>query len=508
MRMPFDALIDQAETRPDATAFTFRNDRWTYARMRIEVLRLAMGMRGRGIVAGDRVVLHMTNVPELVIAHYACFAIGAISTPLNILLKAPELPPLLARLRPRLYIGQQALFPLVEAVSSDVLPRNMRYLVDGDARRAGARPLESLMADSASGFVAPTGYDDAPAVLLGTSGTTGETKFAVHTPRSLQAAVAALSSVRLEDGQIGINAMPMVHVSGFFILLAHVSFGLPMILFERFDAEAVLDTVERDGANWLVGTPFMFSKILETQRQHPRDVGALKFAGSTGDVCPVTLQRAFTANFGVPLHTVWGSTEVVGATTFGLEPGPVSRLLPSVDIRIVDDAGDDVPDGQGGELWVKGDMVSAGYWREGAIVPLSLGGWYHTGDLMRRGEGDDLWFIGRKKELIITGGANVAPVEVETVLCNHHAVADAAVFGLPCPTMGQRVAAVIALVPSAEKTLLDEIRSFALAELADYKVPERWLIVGAIPRNTLGKIDRRAAAALIERADEELQFAS
>jgi acyl-CoA synthetase (AMP-forming)/AMP-acid ligase II len=507
--MPFDALINQAETRPDATAFIFGSDRWTYGRMRNEVLRLAMGMRRRGIVAGDRVVLHMTNVPELAIAHYACFAIGALSTPLNILLKAPELQPLLARLRPRLYIGQQALYPLVEAVSTDILPQDMRYLVDGDARRAGARPWRSLMAEDSGGFAAPTGYDDAPAVLLGTSGTTGDTKFAIHTPRSLAAAIEALEHIGLEEGHVGINAMPMVHASGFFILLVHVSAGEPMILFERFDPDAVLDAVERHGATWLVGTPFMFSLILQTQRENPRDVGSLKFACSVGDACPIALQRAFTANLGVPLHTIWGASEVVGATTFGLEPGPVSRLLPTVQIRIVDDAGSDVPRGQGGEVWLKGDMISPGYWREEEIVPLSPGGWYQTGDLMRQGEGDDLWFIGRKKELIIIGGANVAPVEVETVLCNHPAVADVAVVGLPCPVLGQRIGAVIALAPAAGKTALDEIRRYASSELADYKVPERWLVVDAVPRNRLSKIDRRSAAALFESADAEpMQAAS
>jgi long-chain acyl-CoA synthetase len=508
MRRPFDALIDQAEARPAATAFTFRQDHWTYGRMRDAVLRLAMGMRNLGIGAGDRVILHMTNVPELAVAHYACMAIGAISTPLNVLLKAPEIPPLLARLRPSLYIGQQALYALLQGISADILPLDARYLIDGEAECVGACRYASLLADDISAFTTPAGHEDAPAVLLGTSGTTGETKFAIHTPNSLGATVESLAAVRLDDSHLAINAMPMVHVSGFLILLAHISFGLPMVLFERFDADAVLNAVERQGASWVIGTPFMFSRMLEAQRQQPRDVGALKFACSTGDACPITLQRAFTANFGVPLHTMWGSTEVVGATTFGLEPGPVSRLLPSVRARIVDDAGDDVLYGQGGELWVKGDIVSPGYWRDGAIVPLAPDGWYHTGDLMRRGEGDDLWFIGRKKELIIIGGANVAPVEVETVLCNHPAVADAAVVGLPCPVMGQRVAAVIALAPAAGKTALDQVRRFAATQLADYKTPERWLIVDAVPRNRLSKIDRPSAAALFESAEEEIEIVS
>jgi acyl-CoA synthetase (AMP-forming)/AMP-acid ligase II len=199
---------------------------------------------------------------------------------------------------------------------------------------------------------------------------------------------------------------------------------------------------------------------------------------------------------------------VVGATTIGLEPGPVSRLLPNVGCRIVDDAGRDVPRGEVGEVLLTGEMVSSGYWNDGVIMPLSTDGWYHTGDLMRRGEGDELWFVARKKELIIVGGANVAPAEVEAVLRNHRAVADVAVVGLPCPVMGQRIAAVIALTPGTHKAALDDIRRFASAELADYKTPERWLIVDAVPRNRLSKIDRPAAAALFESEAASLQAAS
>jgi long-chain acyl-CoA synthetase len=508
MRTPLTALFEQAETRPDATAFTFRNEIWSYGRLRNEVMRLAMGMRQRGVVAGDRVVLHMTNTPELMIAHYACFAIGAISTPLNVLLKAPELPPLFARLKPTLYIGQQALYPLVEPISSDLLPGNMRYLVDGDARRAGARPWSSLMAEDAAGFTFPHGYEEAPAVLLGTSGTTGDTKFVIHTPRTLEAAVNALAAIGMSDGHLGVNAMPAVHASGFFIMLAHVGAGLPMILFERFDADAILDAIERQGATWLVGTPFNFSDIVERQRSRPRDVGALKFACSVADACPVLLQRAFASIFGIPLYTVWGASEVIGATTFGLVTGPVSRLVPGVQYRIVDDGGNDVPEGVAGEVLFKGEVVSPGYWREDGVIPLAEDGWYHTGDLMRRGDGDDIWFVGRKKELIIIGGANVAPVEVETVLRNHRSVADVAVVGLPCPVLGQRIGAVIAVTPDAGALALENIRRFAASELADYKTPERWLIVDAVPRNRLSKIDRRAAAALFEAEEVPLEAVS
>src|SRR5262249_738385 len=156
---------------------------------------------------------------------------------------------------------------------------------------------------------------------------------------------------------------------------------------------------------------------------------------SVADACPIPLQYAFAEEFGVPLYTIWSASEVIGATTFGLEPGPVSRLQPGVQCRIVNEGANDVPHGAAVEPLIKAAMGSPGYWREDGLTPLAADGWYHTGDIMRRGEGDDLWFIGRKKELIIVGGANVAPVEVETVLRQHRAVADVAVVGLPSQDM-------------------------------------------------------------------------
>jgi len=168
----------------------------------------------------------------------------------------------------------------------------------------------------------------------------------------------------------------------------------------------------------------------------------------------------------------------------------------------VDDEGRDVPRGEVGEFLVRGPYVAVGYWvRLDRIDDATRDGWYHSGDLMRQGEGDELWFVGRKKDIIIRGGSNIAPAEVERVLLSHPLVRDAAVFGVPDPVLGQRVAAVVQLSSGAGDAALGATLSDTKQQLAEYKAPERLFAVGAVPRNTLGKVDRRAAAtAMLGRA--------
>jgi long-chain acyl-CoA synthetase len=192
---------------------------------------------------------------------------------------------------------------------------------------------------------------------------------------------------------------------------------------------------------------------------------------------------------------MWGATEVVGALREGLQPGPVTRIAPGAQIRLVDDEGRDVPRGEVGEFLVRGPYVTVGYWiAPDRIDDATRDGWYHSRDLMRQGEDDEVWFVGRKKDIIIRGGSNISPAEVERVLLSHPLVQDAAVFGVPDPVLGQRVAAVVQLSNGAGDAALAAILSDIKQQLADYKAPERLLAVDAVPRNTIGKVDRRAAA--------------
>jgi acyl-coenzyme A synthetase/AMP-(fatty) acid ligase len=268
-------------------------------------------------------------------------------------------------------------------------------------------------------------------------------------------------------------------------------------LFERFDAQAVLDGIEQHGCSWQIGLPFMFAAMLEGQRLRRRNVETLRFCCSAGDVCPPPLQREFGVEFGVPLRSTWGATEAIGSITYGLQPGPVSRVAPGAQVRLVDDDGATVSRGEVGELLLRGPNVSVGYWGGPDVIEgAPKDGWFQTGDLMRQDARGSLWFMGRKKDIIIRGGSNISPVEVEAVLISHPAVRDAAVVGIPDDILGQRVVGFVQLEHDASPEIVNDILDAARAQLADYKMPERLQVVSSIPRNAIGKIDRKALLAL------------
>jgi long-chain acyl-CoA synthetase len=494
-----DDLYFRFERRPERVAFTSAAGVWTYRRLVADAEHLARALVVQGVQPGARVALHMANVPELVIAYYACFQIGAIAVPLNTRLKTPELRALLKRLRPALYLGQAALYPLVASIEPELLATESRFVSDSD-RVDGAQSWDRLLASAPARTTHRSSDLDAPAVLLATSGTTGEPKLVTQTLATLTALAEGLRGFRITENENTIVALPMVHIGGLATLVTCVRYGASMVLFERFDADAVLDAIAPHHCTRMVGLVFMFAEMAARQRERRRDVDTIEFCVSGGDVCPPKLQEMFPDLFGVPLHSLWGASEV-GLFLHGLQPGPVTRIPPGFEVRLVDDRGAMVPRGEIGELHVRGPSVTPGYWTgPGRLDDPKSDGWFPTGDLMRRGVADDLWFAARKKDLILRGGSNISPVEVEAVLRANAAVCDVAVVGIPDEVLGQRVGALIELAKNVAGNSLEAILAEARSRLADYKMPERVEIVDRIPRNANGKVDRRAALAMLREA--------
>jgi long-chain acyl-CoA synthetase len=438
---PTAALAHQAQTRPNSAAFVFHEDVWTYERLATQSERLARGLSARGVGPGDRVALHMVNRPEMIVAYYACFKLGAIAAPLRTAFKFAELAPLLQRLRPALYIGDVGLYENVAPVDASILPPDRRLIVGGAVEDRRVRPFEALFngADDANLPISHAEYR--AAVLITTSGTTGQPKFVVHTAATLaETTDLVIKHWGLSDDDVTVVPLPLAHVSGL-VFLSYVQFGISFFLLESFDADTVLDTIERHRCTRYLGFPAQYAALLESQRARPRNLASLRVCLTAADVCPVDLQERARSVLGAPLYNIWGATEVIGSLTFGLQCGPVARVVKGARIRLVDENGADVPDGEIGELLIRGENVFAGYWDDAQETDQSLqAGWYHTGDLMRRGEGDDLWFVSRKKDIIIRGGTNISPVEVEQALvASHPAVEEAAVVGIPDAVLGQRV---------------------------------------------------------------------
>jgi long-chain acyl-CoA synthetase len=439
----------------------------------------------------------MASGPQLAVSYYACFRVGAIAAPLNNRFKTAELTSLLRRLSPKLYIGDVDLYPLAASIEEHIVPADARFIVGGDNATSGAHSWSDLL-DTARGETLPEEINAGSlAVLLTTSGTTGEPKFVAHTMATLSADAFAHHGMVPTD--VVLNCMPMVHAGGLFTFLASLRRGIPMVLLKTFDADKALDAIEVYRCSWLMSTPAAFAAMIECQRALPRSTSSLRMCLSAGDVCPLSVQNAFPHVFGCPLRSMWGMTEAIGALAYGRRPGPVMRIPDGAEIRVVDHTGAQVAPGNAGELWVRGAYVSVGYWiSPGCIDEGSHEGWLATGDIVCQTDTDELQFVARKKDLIVRGGSNISPVEVEQVLKSHPMVRDAVVFGIPDVTLGERVAALIELNEGAGEEALANIASFCGVQLADYKVPETLKAIPRIPRNALGKIERRTMPSLLD----------
>lgn len=495
---PVEVLVQRALDRPNDETFIFRDETWTYEMIAAESERIARGMAARGVKPGDRVAIHMMNKPEFVLAYYACFRLGAIAAPLRTAFTFTELAPILRRLAPALYIGDAGLYENVAPVSMSVLPRDRRFIVGAERQSRDGTPWEKLFGGAGNDHsVAPAA--DQPAVLITTSGTTGEPKLVIHTVSTLAQTVETASvSFGMSDGDVTVLSSSLAHMSGLLNLLCYMQLGTRFVLFESFDPDAVLDAIQQYRCTRLSGFPAQYATLLDRQRRKPRDLRSLRICLAGGDACPIDLQQQVTSTFGVPLYNVWASTEAAGNMKFGLQPGPVMRIADGTQIRLVDDNGNDVADGETGELLLCAPNLFDGYWNDPAATAESLkDGWYHTGDLMRRAGTDELLFVARKKDIIIRGGTNISPVEVEqAIVAAHIAVEEAAAVGMPDRALGQRVLGFVRLAKGAEDGLVPEILDNLRTRLAAYKIPERLIVLDALPRNALSKIDRKALQAI------------
>lgn len=505
---PTQALARQAQIRPADTALQFNGETWTYQKLADEAERVARGLAANGVKAGDRVVLHMTTRPEMLVALYACFRLGAIAAPLGTRFAPIELAAMLKRLEPALYIGESASYPNVGTVDQTLLAKRNRILVEG-AERLGARPWEALrQADPSADLAMPPVNE--PIALLVTSGTTGQPKFVAHTLQTLGAATGLIAShLALSADDRVISQLSLAHASGFFLLMGCVASGTPLFMLEGFDPHAMLDNIERHRGTLLFGFPYHYANLIAAQQAKPRDTSSLRLCLTGGDVCPIDLQRQATAGLGATLYNVWGATEVLGALTYAPKHGAVVRMAKESQFRLLDANGNDVHDGNPGELLIRGPSVFVGYWNDPDATARALdGGWYRTGDVMRRGEGDELWFVSRVKDVIIRGGTNISPVEVEDALVAcHPAVREAAVVGKPDPVLGHRVYGFVQLAPGADELrVVAEILSNLTWRLAAYKVPEDLQVLDALPRNALSKVDRRALERLLTEVQPSRQY--
>jgi long-chain acyl-CoA synthetase len=483
-------LLDTADKEGPHPALRMDEAALSYDEFRDAALRVAAGLRSRGVEPGHRVGMVLPNVLSFPVVFYGALLAGAAVVPMNPLLKAREIEYYLADSGARLVVaGAQSAEPAAEAAAA----------VGVDSVAVDLALPSELMADEPLDAPVERAGEDT-AVILYTSGTTGQPKGAELTHASLHSNAHTTQETLLEGtpDDVIMGCLPLFHVFGLTCSLnAGVLAGASLTLIPRFGGDKALDVIERDGVTVFQGVPTMFSAMLHQPDTDKRDVSSLRLCVSGGSAMPVEVMRSFEETFGCIVLEGYGLSETSPVASFNhphaeRKPGSIGTPIRGVELRLVDDEGKDVAAGEVGEIAIRGENVMKGYWgREEETAKAIPDGWFRSGDLARK-DGDGYYFIvDRKKEMIIRGGYNVYPREIEEALYEHPAVAEVAVVGIAHPDLGEEVGAAVALRPGASADV-DELRSFVKERVAAYKYPRHLWLVDSLPKGPTGKILRRA----------------
>jgi long-chain acyl-CoA synthetase len=483
-------LLDTAAKDEDHPALRMDDAVLTYGQFRDASLKIAASLQERGIEPGDRIGMVLPNVLSFPVVFYGALLAGAAVVPMNPLLKAREVEYYLLDSGARLVVsGEQSAAPVAEAAGT----------VGIDAVTVDAVLPDALMADQPLATPVDRADDDT-AVILYTSGTTGQPKGAELTHAGLDSNARTTQETLLDatPDDVIMGCLPLFHVFGLTCSLdAGVLAGATLTLIPRFDGTKALSVIERDEVTIFEGVPTMFSAMLHSPDAGTTDVSSLRLCVSGGSAMPVEVMRSFEETFGCIVLEGYGLSETSPVASFNhphaeRKPGSIGTPIRGVELRLVDDNGTDVPAGEVGEIAIRGENLMKGYWQRPEDTAKAIpDGWFRTGDLARRDEDGYYFIVDRKKEMIIRGGYNVYPREIEEALYEHPAVAEVACVGIKHPDLGEEVAAAVALKPGATADV-DELREFAKARVAAYKYPRHVWLVDALPKGPTGKILRRA----------------
>ena len=504
----------------DKKFIVYEDDELTFEDHFRAAARLAHVLRDRfGVREGDRVAIAMRNYPEWSLAFWGATAAGAVVVPLNSWWTGEELQYGLAD------SGTKVVFVDPER-GANIAPHRPE-LPDLDAMivaRGAGRPLpEGALEWSEVMGEVPADIDlpaievatDDDATIFYTSGTTGRPKGALGTHRNICTNPISLFYVNVRaatragaeppapgsgEQNAYLLSVPLFHATGCHsILVGNILSGGKLVMMHRWDPARALELIERERITTFGGVPTMVLQVLDHPDFERRDTSSVKSVGYGGAPAPPELVKRIKEHFNSsPASNGYGLTETSSLSTMNSgqdyldKPDSVGPPVPVVTVKVVDPDGVEVPIGEVGELWIKGPNVVKGYWNKPeATEAVFTDGWLHTGDVARLDEEGFVYIVDRAKDMLIRGGENVYCVEIEGVLYEHPAVAEAAIIGIPHPTLGEEVGAVVTLLPGAEVTE-QEIQQFVGSHLAAFKVPVKvWFYAGELPRNPAGKVLKR-----------------
>ncbi len=483
-------LLDTASEHGERPALRMDDAVLTYAEFRDAALEVAGSLQARGLAPGDRVGMVLPNVLSFPITFYGALLAGAAVVPMNPLLKAREVEYYLRDSGARLVVAlEPSAEPVMEAAGT----------VGIEAVTVGPALPDALMdAEPLDGAVDRAAED--LAVILYTSGTTGQPKGAELTHANLAGNCRTTAETLTENtaDDVIMGCLPLFHVFGLTCgLNTAVLKGSLLTLIPRFDGAKALSVIERDEVTIFEGVPTMFAAMLHAPDTGRYDVSSLRLCVSGGSAMPVEIMRTFEETFGCIVLEGYGLSETSPVASFNhphaeRKAGSIGTPIAGVEMRLVDDDGKDVAAADVGEIAIRGENVMRGYWQRPEETAKAIpDGWFRTGDLARLDEDGYFFIVDRKKEMIIRGGYNVYPREIEEALYEHPAVAEAACIGMPHAELGEEVAAAVALKPGQQADP-KELQAWVKERVAAYKYPRKLWLVDSLPKGPTGKILRRA----------------
>ncbi|MGD8201718.1 long-chain-fatty-acid--CoA ligase [Ornithinimicrobium sp. W1679] len=489
-------LTRTAEQHGDRPAVLLDDLRLTYTELEHSARQLAGWLRSQGIGVGDRVALMLPNVPAFPVLYYATLRLGGIVVPMNPLFKRREIRYYLQDSGANLLVALpgEEVTAAAEAAGVPVLavgPQGLSSHVHGEE---ATDPVEEVVERAG----------DDTAVILYTSGTTGRPKGAELTHDNLQTNQATTTETLLNLGpeDVVMGCLPLFHVFGMTCALnTAVSTGAALTMIPRFEPGKALEVMERDRVTVFEGVPTMYGAMLASAASADRapDLSTLRTAVSGGASLPVELMRRFEETFGCSILEGYGLSETSPVASFNhpdreRKAGSIGIPVRGVEMKLAAAAGGDGEGLEGGigEICIRGENIMKGYWNnpDATAEAVDADGWFHSGDLARVDEDGYYFIVDRKKDMINRGGLNVYPREIEELLYEHPAVAEAAVVGVPHRELGEEISAYVVLAPGAQATA-EELVEHVRSQVAPYKYPRTVHLIEELPKGATGKILKR-----------------
>lgn len=485
-------LLALAKSQGEREALVWTQGSLTYSELAKSMDYLAAGLQNLGLTKGDRVALQLLNVPEFVIAYYAIMRFGGVVVPLNPLYKGREVEYIIADSGAKALITAPAFVEAIEGVRANLAEFSYLIVTDGEE---GPERIQLKDLYLATETVFPKLMENELAEIIYTSGTTGRPKGAMLSHKNLYSSASILGEdVQLSQVERTLIVTPLFHIaSQSSFLNGTLIYGGTCYLKERWtNADDILETLQSLRITYFFGVPTMYAFMLDSPKLAACDFSSLRVPFTGGASLPAEILRKWKEMTGADIVEGYGLSETTSGCIRNLflgikKPGSAGIAYPGMDVKIFDEQDRELPFGQVGEIVVRGPNVMLGYWNNPEATDHALRNqWFHTGDLAYKDDDDYVFIVDRKKDMIIRGGMNIYPREVEEVIYRYPGILEVAVIGVPDKVMGEEVQAYITLKVGADIDL-EVLRGFCKQEMIHYKVPKNIIILEQIPKTVSGK---------------------